>query len=294
MFTPQFERFIAPARPKAQIWRLLASIGIIAACYFGATVGLFFLAAMLLGPQRAQALALSLAHPQTPQLVFALFASFPGAAIGAMLATRFIHGRRIRTLFGAGPQLLRGFLLALAVSAVFAAVYILIWSFLFSARPNLGLGLWLKLLPLTLLALLIQTGTEEVIFRGFLPQQLAARFSNPLIWFVLPSLAFGAMHYDPSLAMPVRWMVVAATTVFALAALDLVRVTGNLGAAWGFHFANNLLAVGLLGNSGSITGLALFVTPYSASDTALMPWLLLADMLTTIAIWATLRRLLHR
>jgi DNA-directed RNA polymerase subunit RPC12/RpoP len=37
---------------------------------------------------------------------------------------------------------------------------------------------------------LIQTGAEEVLFRGYLQQQLAARFASPIAWMVLPSAIF--------------------------------------------------------------------------------------------------------
>ncbi len=55
-------------------------------------------------------------------------------------------------------------------------------------------------------ACLIQTGAEELVFRGYLQQQLAARFASPLIWMVLPALIFGAVHYDPATAGPNVWL----------------------------------------------------------------------------------------
>ncbi|WP_338153259.1 CPBP family intramembrane glutamic endopeptidase [Pseudophaeobacter leonis] len=62
---------------------------------------------------------------------------------------------------------------------------------------NLGFWPWLGLLPLSLLAVLVQVSAEEVVFRGYLQQALAARFKSPVIWLVAPSALFGLAHYMP-------------------------------------------------------------------------------------------------
>ena len=54
----------------------------------------------------------------------------------------------------------------------------------------------LMLLPLAAILLFLRTGTEELFFHGNILQQLAARFQNPLIWFALPPIAFGLLHYE--------------------------------------------------------------------------------------------------
>jgi membrane protease YdiL (CAAX protease family) len=109
--------------------------------------------------------------------------------------------------------------------------------------PNIELSLWLSFLPLALVGVLIQTGAEEVLFRGYMQQQLAARFSSPMMWMVLPSAIFAALHYQPEIMGDNTWLMMAAVFVFAVLAADLTAVTGNIGAAWAMHFVNNALAI---------------------------------------------------
>ena len=62
-------------------------------------------------------------------------------------------------------------------------------------RPT---GEWLIGLIPALALILMQVAAEEVAFRGYLLQQLRARFRSPLVWAVLPALVFGALHFDPA------------------------------------------------------------------------------------------------
>jgi len=110
---------------------------------------------------------------------------------------------------------------------------------------------------------------------------------------VFPSLLFGLVHYDKTLPTQTIGLVIAATGVFGLAAADLTARTGSLGAAWGFHFANNIAALALLSFQGSLNAISLYVTPYTDKATGLLP-LFVCDMATTAVIWLILRRMLSR
>ena len=294
MITPHFARFIAPARANPQIWRLLLGTALIIAIYF-ITVGLIFATIWLLtGTENTLALARETTQATTPTGMYLLFASFFGAALGPLIAVRIFHNRPAATLFGPRVRALRHFAAAAATVMALNAIVLLAMSFWLTPILNLNLTLWFTLLPLTLIGLLIQTAAEELVFRGYLQQQLAARFRSPLIWMLIPSLAFAALHYDPSTAGDNTWLIVAATGTFGLLAADLTRLTGSLGAAWGFHFANNLWAITLLAVNGNLTGLALYVTPYSADDTTILPTLILGDLAIMALAWLILRRLLTR
>jgi hypothetical protein len=183
---------------------------------------------------------------------------------------------------------------AAAVVLALGLAYLAGWAWYFDATPNLSWGSWAALLPLTLSALLIQTGTEELVFRGYLLQQLAARFTTPAVSMGLTAAGFAALHFDPAESTGANALVVGSSGLFGLMAADLTRVTGNIGAAWGFHFVNNLFALGFLATKGSITGLALYTTPYDVVQLADHPQVLLFDMGTTIISWAVLRRILRR
>ncbi|MEE9388126.1 MAG: type II CAAX endopeptidase family protein [Paracoccaceae bacterium] len=293
MFTPEFDAYVEPAKPHAQIWRLVLGFVVIVAVYLLFVVLIFATLYSVFGDQAGQ-FADETAEANTPTGMFILFASFAGAVFGTFLAVRVVHKRSPKTLFGPRARVLNDFAVSAAAVVALNAVFLLVLSIWVTPLPNLPFTLWLTLLPLTLIGLLIQTGAEELVFRGYLQQQLGARFRSPLIWMVLPSLLFASLHYSPETAGGNTWLIVGATGFFGLLAADLTRVTGSLGAAWGFHFANNLWAIVFLAVDGNVTGLALYVTPYSADDTDLLPQLIGVDLVSMVVIWFILRRVFHR
>ena len=291
--TEAFRTFVAPARDCPQIWRLILGLVLIAAVYVGLIIGLVSLAAWRQAAQGAGDLATGLERADSPGAVLVILASFSGAALGAFLAARLLHRRGAATLFGPRRVLLRDFAVATVSMLGLSAVYLALWALAFDAVPNMAPGTWLAWLPLLLLGLLVQTGTEEIVFRGYLLQQLAARFRSPLIWLVLPPLVFGALHYDPAQTALTNAYAMLAAGLFGLLAADLTWRSGSIGAAWGFHLVNNLMALGVLALDGGLTGLALFVTPYDEAGVTAHPGLLVGDLLGTVLAWAVLRRLLR-
>lgn len=294
MFTLQFDRFVEPARKRAEIWRLIIgsiTTVIIYIAGFLAPLGVIWL---LSGLQSARHWANRMIDASGPAETLLLMTTFIGFALAPMIVVRLIHKRPVGTLFGRRVTVLRDFANAFLVIIALYSVMMVIWSFYFDAVPNLDFSLWVKLVPLTLIGLLIQTGAEELVFRGYLQQQLAARFRSPIVWMLIPSLIFGMLHYDSSTAGANTWLIVGSTALFGLVAADLTRITGSLGAAWGFHFANNMFAVVFVAVKGTIPGLALYTTPYLATDPYYMPRLIAVDLLMIAVVWFVLRRLLIR
>lgn len=292
MTRPAFDRFIAPARAAPELWRLTLGLAFCAAVYLGGVAALLLAVDALAGP-RAPALRVGLERGTTPEGALLLLASFAGMLLGPVLAVALFHRRGPATLFGPGGRVLRDFAVAAGVVGIIGAASILLWRQSFTPEPGLPPGLWLALLPLALAGVLLQTAAEEVLFRGYLLQQLAARFGWRLAWMVAPSLAFGALHHDPAAGAAAPY-VVAAAALFGLLASDLVAVTGSLGAAWGFHFANNVLAILVLATKGTIPGLALWLTPYEVREVPALGPLVLHDLAAMALAWALLRRFLAR
>jgi membrane protease YdiL (CAAX protease family) len=294
MRTNQFRRFVAPARRRAQLWRLFLGVVVMAAIYLAGVA--IVLAAVLLavGTSAWPGWAVELVTAATPVGTLLLLASFIGMALAPMVAVRLVHRRPARTLFGPAVTVLRDFVVAASIVAALLGALLFAWSFWFDAVPNLAPERWLTLLPLAVAGILVQTLAEELVFRAYLTQQLAARFKSFLAWMVLPSLAFGLVHYSPQSAGENTWLVVVAAGVFGLIATDLTRLTGSIGAAWGFHFANNFAAILIVAVDGTIPGLALFLTPYGADDTTHLPALILGDLALMLVAWLILRRALRR
>ncbi|WP_224816535.1 CPBP family intramembrane glutamic endopeptidase [Hasllibacter sp. MH4015] len=284
--------FVAPARARPQIWRIIIGLIMVAAVYalgIAVVFGGIFVAA---GPDGAERWMAEMINATGPTGTLLVLATFIGMAVGPMVAVSAFHDRSPATLFGAMPRTARHFLIAMVVCALAYSL-----SFLFpndvTISPNLERSLWLSFLPLALVGILLQTGAEEILFRGYLQQQLAARFRSPILWMVLPSVLFAVLHYQPEVMGDNAIYIVLAAGLFGLLAADLTAVTGSLGAAWGFHFANNVVAILIVALDGPLSGLALYTADISASDEAIRP-LIFLDMGTTVATWVLIRLAVKR
>jgi len=306
MWTPEFERFVAPARRRPQLWRVALGLVLIFAVYVALHLGTVALVGLLIVFQAPPTDAVEMQRwfgdfvvGRNPTGVVAVLLCFAGMVLGAAMAARWLHSRPISSLWG--TDIWRGFapaaLITLGIGGLSA---LLAFGEGVELVPNTPLPMFLTFLPAALLALAIQTGAEEVVFRGYLQGQLAARFQSPLVWMLLPSLLFGALHVDhASLIETGRFaendaMIFAATTLVGLLAADLTRVTGSLGAAWGLHFANNVQALLIVSLDDVLSGLSLWHTPFGPHDTEVLPMLLVQDMVLLMVIWAAIRLWLSR
>ena len=290
-----FQAFVAPARHRPQLWRLVAGLLLALVVYVVTTLAIFG-GVWLVTPDPDPDLMWveQILEADTPRSMLILLATFTGMALGPMAAARLLHRRGAGTLFGRAPVVLRDFVIGTAVAGGVLALSLLLWSVYNDAERGLPPQTWLAVLPAALVGIAIQTGAEEVLFRGYLQQQLAARFRSPLVWAALPALIFGFLHFDPRTAGENAPLVVASAALFGLLAADLTARTGSIGAAWGFHFANNTLALTVIATEGTLTGLALYRTPYDVADAAAMRAVLPLDLAMMAAIWLLLRRLLAR
>jgi hypothetical protein len=293
--TPAFDRFVAPARKRPQLWRLVAGLVLAIAIYVLWTVAVIVGAWFLFGRDTDPLIwAQTLLEADSPEGTLVLLATFLGMALGPMAAARLLHGRRAGTLFGPRVRTLRDFAVAAGIVFAVLGTALLLWAFEYDAVVNLPLSIWAMVLPLTLLGLLVQTGAEEVLFRGYMQSQLAARFRSPLVWLVVPSLLFGIVHFDAVSAGDNVWMVVGSASVFGLIAADLTARTGSIGAAWGFHFANNVMAIAIISTDGTITGLARWVTPYTLAEYDASAPAILLDVAMLVLAWWLVRRAVAR
>ena len=287
----RFARFVAPARARPALWRLGVGCVVAVAVYLGLNLGVSAGLAALAGPGAAQGWGARLAEAATPGATLVLLATFLPMALGVILAARLLHRRNAGSLFGPAGATARGFALGAGVTLAIYLPLLALWEIGYDSAPNLAPGLWLLLLPLGLLGLGIQTLAEELAFRGYLLQQLAARFRSPLVWGLGPALLFGVLHFDPGRMGDSAAVAVAAATLFGVAAADLTARTGSIGLAWGVHMANNAVAILGLATKGTITGLALRVTPYGVDEMARTPWTALLELVPFLLVWLVLRRL---
>jgi len=279
--------FIAPARARPQIWRLLLGVLLVLAVYGLGFVALGGIFVAIYGLEAAQSELGRVFLSENPTGTLLILATFLGMALGPLLAARLLHKRSFGSVFGPTRRRWRDFGIATAICLALYGLLLLIPSEAAPA-PNLDLARWLPLLPLALAGILLQTGAEEVLFRGYLQQQLAARFASPVIWMILPSVLFALGHYQPDLMGDNAWLIVIAVGLFAILAADLTAVTGSIGAAWGFHFANNTVGILFVAMEGPLSGLALYTAPHDPAAASMTP-LIWLDMGTTLLTWAAIR-----
>jgi membrane protease YdiL (CAAX protease family) len=264
---------------------------IIAVGFVGATIGFFLAGAYLSGQETHLMVNGSTTVSASNQIL-----TFIGAHLGLWLAVRFLHKRSFLTLFGPQKRVLWrqfriGILIALAISL--AAVLLQALEPLFVApqdqtqlERNLPLGEWLLILAPALILIFIQIFAEELVFRGYMLQQLRARFQSVWIWAILPSVAFGLLHADPATWGINAVFYVIHTSVVGIVLSFVTLRTGNIGAAAGLHFGNNMSMV-LVGNAGSLDGFSLFVAEADLTGATTTSSMVLQTTLVLVAfaIW---------
>lgn len=252
-------RFIAPARARSDPYLLVIGILVVELAFIASPhlIGPFLMLVPLADPADVML-------GTTPWGLILQLCSFAILALAVVLVCRRLHNRGLASLIGPVPLAMRQWL---AVTLLLAVV-VLVLEFVppdaakmaqTQMRPLLP---WLAVLPMALLALLIQTGAEELFYRGYIQQQLAARYRQRWVWMVLPSVLFAFAHYSPDAPQAEALQYLIWSFFFGLAAADLTARSGTLGPAIGFHLVNNALAFLLYGEvNAPDSGLALFLFP---------------------------------
>ncbi|NRB03481.1 MAG: CPBP family intramembrane metalloprotease [Rhodobacteraceae bacterium] len=283
-------------RATNQIWRLVLGLVAFTAVYIAASIGYFWIVlASVDATSTAQGLA-EIEDGRTPSAMYALLFQFSAAWLGVAIACTLVHRRSFFALFGEIPVAVRQFFQVLAALAVLGFVLTILppYSSDVGHVQAQALSAWAILLPVSLVAVFVQTTAEELLFRGYLQQHLAARFKSPLIWMVIPSILFAIGHHSPEIAGENAWIITAWAGVFGLLMADLTARAGSLGPAMAIHFINNLSALLLISLPDQMSGLSLFHMPFGMEDTdALSAWLPV-DFGFMVVMWLTARLALRR
>ncbi len=290
-----FETMVGDARPYPSLRRLLAGVMTVVVVMFAWIVAVNYLLALRTGQSFAGALGsvLDLSNPSPGGTAIYLFLVV-GLGLGAVIAARFWQKRLPSSLTGPMRRTIRHFAISAGVSAaVIAAFAVALLPVTGPLQVNLDPAIWLTWLPIGILVLLAQTGSEELLFRGYLQSQFAARFRSQAIWLGVPALLFGAVHYLPGVPVTQALSIVVVVAFFGLLAGDLTARTGSIGAAWGFHFSNNALVVLFVSSQGSLTGLALCRTQASFTELTSVTPLIALEILAMAAIWVLIRRVMR-
>jgi len=282
------ETLIAAARPKSELWRTCLGVMFLVIAYFGLL--LFITSAIgAFAPGLVRRALFAEPFATTPGGLIVFLTTFFGMLGGVGLVTYIFHQRDLWSLIGPPTFAFRDGLRVVWGTAPIVLVGLVGTSLTVGVTLNTAPVVWALLLPVSLGLLLIQVSAEELVFRGYLQPQLAARMRSPLAWMIVPSALFGLAHLDPVNAGSNAWIIVAWTFAFGLAAADLTARTGTIGAAIALHFMNNLSALLIISLDGSLSGLALFVLPLTLADEAALRSLLFVDIFYLACLYLAAR-----
>ncbi|WP_424942515.1 lysostaphin resistance A-like protein [Aliiroseovarius crassostreae] len=261
---PPFVPFWQPALARPEIWRSLLGLVLIHVAFLAATFIVILMGGKLLGvtPQ-------SIVEGSTPAKAMIFFTTFLGYHLGLYLVVRFLHKRPYHSLFGPLMRLKwRQFFYGLGAAFALSVLTGVIEATGLipppdtdapEIRQSLPMATWAMLVLPALALIFIQIMAEELVFRGYLLQQLRARFSSIWLWAILPSFLFGILHFDQATYGTNAYFYVLHTTAAGIILALVTLRTGNIAAAAGLHMANNAMLL-ILGNEGSLDGLSLFLT----------------------------------
>lgn len=271
--TEKFNDYTACAGPYCEPWRTAFGVLLIVGVFAGGgyvivKLAIYIAESVSLGA--GYVIIFEMALGSTPRAVLIALSLIAFILPGLWLVLKYLHHRSLLSLIApTGKVHWKHYNLAIVFILVFSLITSLPVYFNSEFSQQLSLAEWLPWLAPALLLLFLQTTTEELLFRGYLMQQLAARFHSRWVWWVLPAVIFGAFHYSP-LHGENTWLVVGATILTGLILGDITARFGDLSIAMGLHFANNLTVIFLLGVPGQVSGLSLFLHDFNVQDTDAM------------------------
>ncbi|UZD90528.1 CPBP family intramembrane glutamic endopeptidase [Cognatishimia activa] len=286
------QNMIAPARASASLPRLSVGLVILFIAVIAFNLGLF---QILQSIEAWDRLEYELITGNTARAMLVTLFSFIMPAAALWVVVRLVHDRSFTSLLGPIQPAFRDFFRVFRIVLLLVAV-ILVLPSPAGQQPlmHLGFPAWLPLVLPALLGLFIQVTTEELIFRGYLQSQLAARFASPLVWMVLPSIFFGFLHFSPEVYGENAMLIALWATAFGIAAADLTARSGSLGPAIAMHFVNNIVAIMIVAMQHHWDGLALLHVPYGPQDVDLVRAALILEGPILLCLWLGARIAIRR
>jgi membrane protease YdiL (CAAX protease family) len=152
-------------------------------------------------------------------------------------------------------------------------------------------GSWIPMLLIAAVAFFVQASTEEMVFRGYLAQFVAAFTRSPLLILGVPALVFALPHFGN---------VAGAASLLGLLPYMLMGLTYGLlawrsGSLWmsaGVHLGNNWFITMFVGNAAEkIPKVSLFTTHGSSSAPELVVGVLIQCFVVICLAEIVMRRM---
>ena len=251
------ERFFAPASISPQIGKVIRVMIGIELIFWGT----FFVTSPLFYGTTGDAPF----PPDTPLGTTLTFASFGIILVLFHALAVWVHQRGIESMLGPLGACWRDFKASLTwVGGLAVAISL---ASLIGTDPDQlefrPIPTWIFFVFVGGFFVIVQSATEEIIYRGYLTQQLAQYRPQRWFWVWIPSLIFGISHYFNGYGPADGLVNVVWATCLGLACVNLIERSGNIGAAIGLHAANNLYATLFIGIEGwPNSGLSLMLVEY--------------------------------
>jgi uncharacterized protein len=174
--------------------------------------------------------------------------AFSIVLVGVFFAIKLIHKRSFSSLNGPDSFQTMEFLEGVAVWGLLVVIGSLFnlqgqWKYFIDNGLNSSL---IYILPITLVAIGIQSYTEEIVFRGYLLQTLSIKIKNISLIVLISSILFGFLHAGDGLAP------VIGITIESFLICYVVLKRNNIAFAAGVHLINNFFFVYILADRNSI------------------------------------------
>jgi membrane protease YdiL (CAAX protease family) len=209
------------------------------------------------------------------------FGMFVFAFVGFFLGLRFVHHKTLKSVFtGYTKFRFERFATAFTVWAVLLVIMIFVEYVFFPQDLIFDFNLkgFIVSIVVMLVFMPIQTGLEELVFRGYLVQGLSQLFKSGIIPLLITSLLFGLAHMTNPEVRQFGWPVMLTYyTFFALFLGGLTLLDEGLELAFGIHFANNFMSSVLVSSPhGVIKTYSLFQTKAEDPFAEVITWAILA------------------
>ena len=184
-----------------------------------------------------------------------LIGHFSAGAI-LLLCTRYVHQRPTMSLFTGANALRWGrvfwaFFIWIGLNTVVEVIMYAIDPQ--SYALDLQVSSWLRLLPVILIGIPVQTTVEELLFRGYLLPRLVLGTRSMIMGVLVSSAAFMAIHLgNPEVK---EFGIAVMVIYYAIVAVFLSVITlvdNGLELAMGIHMATNIYGAGFVTFEGSV------------------------------------------
>ncbi len=270
-----------------KIFGVVTAIGVVMSIF-----GLWKLMGVMNDPEANATILKAMGVSPIAYMLFLLV--FPFSLIALYLGQKFLHKRSLLSLHTAAKKIrwsrgMQAFFVTWIVLGSLTAVGH--FSGLSPISTNFDAGRFLIYAIVSLIFIPMQSGTEEIVFRGYLNQGFTHILKNKWVAFIITSALFASMHLSNPEALKgakdgILLLTMSSYFFFGFIACLMVWMDDGLESAIGFHAANNTFAAIFVNYEGSVlpTPSLFMATPNTVID---VPTTLLAMTLIAAILYKT-------